>query len=225
MSEIKISLSWFKDSKGYRINDYGKYGTTIIGNGGRLVPTRPLENDSVFLAFEKVTSQSKLLEFVHHYGLLEHPSYDKKSGSVAFDAKTFALIESRPTIRGEDVDDHLKTAQLFRDMLTWVSQKGRASDSLSMWIQERILGEKLGELSLEFVSGPGFQMCLKVDSLINGMLMQLARKVSGPTKFRVCEHCTAIFEGRRAGAKFCSERHKVEFFSQKRSKKSRAVSN
>jgi hypothetical protein len=221
MNALKIGLDWSKDSKGYRLIDYGRYGITVVGNGGKLVPTRPLENDMVFVAFANVDSQPKLLEFVHHYGLLEQPSYDGAYGAV-FDATTLALIESRPVIYGEYVEEHLNTARMFRDMLMWIGRKGRASDSLSEWITDQILDKKLGEISIELVSGRGFQMVLRIDSLINGMLLQLVQKISGGSKFHFCEFCALPFEvgpgtGRRAKATFCKEEHKIKFHSRKRS--------
>jgi hypothetical protein len=92
---LRINLDWQIDSAGYRTNENGK-STTIIGNGGKLVPTRPLhQNNMVFLAFAKVTSELELLKFVHHYGLLEKPSYDVRSGKVAIDPGTFAPIATR----------------------------------------------------------------------------------------------------------------------------------
>jgi hypothetical protein len=221
---LEINLDWQKDSAGYRINDYGKYGITVIGKGGTLVPTRPLhKNDMVFVAFAKVKSQRELLEFVHHYGLLERPSYDKTSGKVSVDARTFAPIESRPVIYGEDVNNHLKTAQYFRDLLMWTRRRGRASDALAQWIEEQMLGETLGDMRLEFGPRAGFQMCLTADSLINGMLLQLAQKVSGQAGFESCKFCGMPFEvgpgsDRRADSTFCSDPHRIQFNSRIRSK-------
>ena len=221
MNTLEVQLDWYKDSKGYRVNDYGKYGKTIVGNGGRLVPIRPLQNDMVFMAFEKVSSELELLEFVKHYGLLENPSY--KYGRESLDAKTLPPIESRPIIFGEKVDDHLETAQMFRDLITLTRRKGRASETLSGWVEQRMLDEKLGEIGLEFVSGRGFQMVLKADSLMNGMLLQLAQKISGQSKFQSCEFCGVTFEvgpgtKRRADATFCKPEHKILFHSRKRSR-------
>jgi hypothetical protein len=224
---LEISLAWQKDSAGYRINDYGKYGSTVVGKGGALVATRPLhKNDMVFLAFSKIKSQPDLLEFVHHYGLLEQPSYDETFGRTFVDAKTLTPIKSRPVIYGEYVNDHLETARFFRDLLAWTGRKGRAPDTLAEWIEERMLGEKLGDLNLEFVTRRGFQMSLEADSLIDGMLLQLAQKVSGQAGFNFCQLCGMPFEvgagsDRRADSKFCTDPHRIQFNSQNRSKSGR----
>lgn len=223
MSALTIDLDWYKDSGGYRVVDHGAYGKSIIGEGGKLVPICPLQNDMVFIAFAKIRTELELLKFVQHYGLLKQPRYDERYGQISVDAITFAPIKSRPVICGEDVGDLLKTAEMFRDLMALTSRGGRASEKLSEWIADQMLGEKLGDLSLEFVSGRGFKMVLKADSLINGMLLQLAQKISGQSKFQICEFCGAPFEvgpeaGRRAGATFCTKEHKVKFHSRKRSK-------
>ena len=61
MSTLNIELNWSRDFKGYRLRDYGKYGLTIINNGGDLIPTKPFErNEMVFNAFAKVASPDAL---------------------------------------------------------------------------------------------------------------------------------------------------------------------
>ena len=178
----------------------------------------------VFKAFATVESQDQLLEFVHHYGLLEKPSYGETDGTVVIDARTLTPIESRPVMFGEKIEDHLNTAQMFRDTLAFATRRGRASDSLSEWIADRILGETLGNLRFDFVSTRGFRMYFEAETLLNGMLLQLAQRVSGQTNFRACNLCGVPFEvgpgtGRRGDATFCSREHKVQFHSGQRTKK------
>ena len=225
MNALKISLDWFKDSKGYKINGSGK-SRTIVGRGGKLKKTWPLRNDLLFFAFANVKTDFDLEHFVGHYGLLEQPSYDDDFGMTVFDPNSLRRIESRAVLYGEYVDDHLETARMFHDLLALTVDKGRASVALSEWIERRLLGEQLGGLGLDFVSGAGCKVQLKADSLINGMLMQLAQKVSGQPNFRLCSLCNAFFEvgpktGRRADATFCSPEHKIQFHSRKRSIRSK----
>jgi hypothetical protein len=68
-------------------------------------------------------------------------------------------------------------------------------------------------------------MVLTANSLMDGLWLQLAQKVSGEAKFRTCElpSCRQIFEvgsnsSRRADARFCSDAHRIEFNSRKRTK-------
>jgi hypothetical protein len=71
MNALKIVFDWIKDSKGDVVSD-GKWG-------GRLVPTEPLRNDMAILAFSNVKSKHGLLDFVHHYGLLNGQTTTKRS--------------------------------------------------------------------------------------------------------------------------------------------------
>ncbi|WP_338821405.1 hypothetical protein WDM22_21625 [Bradyrhizobium septentrionale] len=177
MGRLEINLTWFRDSKGYKIVG-SEESRKIVGRGGTLIATQPLRNDALFLAFAKVKTDIDLRQFVKHYGLLEKPSYDE-SYATAFDVKTLRPIPSRSVIRGEDVEDHLKAARMFHELLALTSGSGRrmASRCLSNWIQERMLDERLGSLGLNFASGAGLKMQLVADSLMNGMLIQLVPRI------------------------------------------------
>jgi hypothetical protein len=239
MYPLKLHLNWFKDSAGYRFNEYGKYGTYLIGNGGKLVPSFPLENDKALSAFASVSSVSSLLQFVEEYGLLKVPVYGVEvdrggyTGPIAFGAETFGFsegrlikIENRPILEGEDVDPHLEAAKLFREILAQ-SGKGwrRTPPSLAHSIAEALDEEPLGEISLAGDREHGFRMVLTANSLMDGLWLQLGQKVAGQATFRTCEllSCRQVFEvgsssGRRLDAKFCSDTHRIEFNSRKRTK-------
>lgn len=223
MSALKVGLNWCRDSHGYRFVDYGTYGKSIIGVGGAPIETQPLRNDMVFLAFANIRTDLQLMEFIHHYGLLNRRTYDDHYGEVAVDPATLTSIESRPIIQGERVAGHLKTAAMFRELIALKVRGGRASKKLSDWIDGQLLDERLGDVSLEFSRGRGFQMGFRADTLLNGMLLQLAQKVSGQFDLKVCKLCNTVFEvgpgsGRRSDADFCSREHTVKFHSGQRSK-------
>jgi hypothetical protein len=239
MYPLKLHLNWFKDSAGYRLIDYGKNGTRLIGNGGKLVPSLPFEeHDGALSAFASVTSLPSLLHFVEQYGLLNEPAYGVKVdrgratkisyGAVRmrFDERGFTEIEDSPTLDGEDVDLHLETAKLFREILEQ-SGKGwrRTPPSLDHSIAEALHEEPLGEISLTGDRRHGFRMVLTANSLKDGLWLQLGQKVDGQARFRTCElpSCRQVFEvgsssGRRADARFCSDTHRIEFNSRKRTK-------
>ncbi|CAN7311591.1 hypothetical protein LJR220_001643 [Bradyrhizobium sp. LjRoot220] len=239
MYPLKLHLNWFKDSAGYRFNDYGKYGTRIIGNGGKLLPSSPLENDCALSAFASVTSVDSLMQFVEEYGLLNVPAYgvdvdlDGYTGPIALGAEIMGFaegrltkIKNRPILEGEDVDPHLETAKLFRDILGQ-SGKGwrRTPPSLARSIAEALDEEPLGEICLASDREHGFRMVLTANSLMDGLWLQLGQKVAGQALFRTCEllSCRQVFEvgsssGRRLDARFCSDAHRIEFNSRKRTK-------
>ena len=239
MYPLKLHLNWFKDSAGYRSIDYGKHGTRIIGNGGKLVPFSPFDgNDSGFSDFASVTSLPSLLHFVEQYGLLHEPAYGVEvergrtttislgSFPMGFDERGLTDIEDRPILEGEDVDPHLETAKLFHKIL---EQSGegwrRIPPFLADSIAEALAEEPLGKISLAGDRRYGFRMVLTADSLMNGLWLQLGQTVAGQARFQTCElpSCRKIFEvgsssGRRADARFCSNSHRIEFNSRKRTK-------
>ena len=70
----------------------------------------------------------------------------------------------------------------------------------------------------------GIQLRITTDTLIGGLWWQLAQKLSGETNIQRCRYCSAPFEtgpgtGRHVDAAFCSNEHKVRFFSLARSKR------
>jgi hypothetical protein len=241
MSLLSIRLDWQKDSAGYELADHGKRGFYVVGKGGDLVPFRPLEgNDVVFTAFAKVNSPATLLNFVSHYGLLEEPACERpfdtetRQGYVLggeffhFDEEAGGL-KLRPTGEaapsGERVSDHLETAALFRRVMTGGAEALRR-DPLLTAVKEAIWKTaELGELTAEVDSKQGFRLAIAVNSLLAGLWLQLAQGVLGHRSFNTCRSCGSIFEvgvtfGRRADAKFCSDAHRIEFNSHKRSKRS-----
>lgn len=240
MTALGLNLNWFKDSKGYRIVDYGKYGARVVGNGGKLIPFRPLDgNDLVFSAFANVRSPDTLLHFVGLYGLLNAPAYGVKvhtprGATTTFGSVDFTLspdnklseVKAAPTMYGERVDSHIETAMLFREILQqankgWRRIPATLADSIAAALDERALGE----ISLAGDRERGFRVVLTANSLMDGIWLQLGQKVSGQTRFRTCElpTCGELFEvgsifGRRTDARFCSDAHRIEFNSRRRTK-------
>jgi hypothetical protein len=223
MSVLEVSLDWGVDSKGYKFEDYGNE-KTIIGSGGILKKTRP-HFESAITAFEKVQSQSDLLKFVTNYGLLNEPSYEKSYGKVRVNAKSLKPIPGWRPIIGEGVVEHLETASRIREFRSWIAKGGYASKILSDWIDERLLNAKHGEIEMVLDEGR-FKLRLRANSLLDGMLLQLATRTTIGTKIRICRHCAIPFEvgsgtGRRSDAIFCSESHKIASHSLKRSNASK----
>ena len=225
MSVLNFSLDWFVDRKGYRIEGSGR-SRTIVANGGALLRVNPLGNERLFAAFANVASKpdpdAELLEFIHNNGLLETRGDEIDFGKTALDPKTMRLVPGRPIIFGENVEDHLRTAALFADLMSLIAKKGRASAELSDFIQDKLLDQKLGSISWGFI--PEFTMKLMATTLLNGMLMQLAQAVSAQPALRVCKFCKKPFAlgpktERRAHALFCSPNHKMQYHSRERSRK------
>jgi hypothetical protein len=81
-----------------------------------------------------------------------------------------------------------------------------------------------GEVHLEADPGIGLRIKIEPNSLINGLWIQLSRKLAGSTAMRTCRQCNALFEvgpgtSKRSDATFCCGEHSVLFHSLKRSKR------
>jgi hypothetical protein len=71
------------------------------------------------------------------------------------------------------------------------------------------------------------RLSYKVGSLYEALWLQLGQKISSGHDLRRCAFCGEWFEAgagtaRRADAKFCSDEHRINFNSQKRSNTSKA---
>jgi hypothetical protein len=232
MPTLPIHLEWFKDAEGYRRIDGGGF---IVNCGGELIRTRPLESkDRLFMVFSNLTNADKLLEFVKQNGLLYQPSYTGPAWAhvtgamkCLFHADVEANLGRRDrssSSRGESVADLLSTAALFKKVMLQ-STKGwkRVPQSLDFELSSRFREKSLGEMGLYGDRGRGFRHTFTTNSLMNGLWLQLAGDVSGGAVFRECAKCGGVFEtgpgtGRRADSKYCSDRHKIEFNSRKRTK-------
>jgi hypothetical protein len=240
MDALQIDLIWYTDKEGYQIENCGKDENgldvlSIVGRSGQLVETRPFDrNELVFKAFESMAkSPEGLLKFVNVYGLLDAPAYDlaiPNAGGTRthYSAETVreepdGRFQTVRSIKGENVADHLKTAKVFRDVL---QQSGPGWKNIPRRLEkelyERLFDESLGEVRLTGDRKRGFRLVLTANSLMHGMWLQLARKIAGGAGFRICELCGGPFEvgpntGRRADSKFCSDKHRRESNSRKRS--------
>lgn len=163
------------------------------------------------------------MNFVNHYGFLDDYEGSKGASSIRFADGVFTENSDYPVMPGKDVDEHLKSASLFREFLSWTSQRGKASRALSEWIHDQLLGASLATTSFDFDPRIGFQIVLTANSLMNGLLLQLATAERGRVKYITCRNCGRLFEagpqtGRRADAAFCCDEHRIVYHSRARTK-------
>jgi hypothetical protein len=79
----------------------------------------------------------------------------------------------------------------------------------------------IGDVDVIADGTTGIRVRFNTDCLITALLWQLARTLSGNTRYRECRHCGDLFElgpgaKRRADATFCCNEHSVRFHSAKR---------
>jgi hypothetical protein len=90
-------------------------------------------------------------------------------------------------------------------------------------------GLPLGEMGVTLFVDPsnaasGLNIKLKIRDLRTAMWMQLGQSLSQGSKLRQCAFCQSLFvagpkTGRRADAQFCSDQHRIDFHSKRRTSK------
>jgi hypothetical protein len=218
-NELEVDLLWHKDSKGYALEDHGKYGLWIARRGGELVPIYPLRGGFAFKAFSNVSTPKDLVEFMNGYGFLKNvnslgPSFFR------FESGKFYAIKGAPEPSGEDVRGHLESAGFFREIIG-AKPRRALSRGAGAWV-ENLGSDGIGEIQMLFDKHGSLQPVLKPTSLMCGLFWQLINSIRAGAQYRSCQYCGVIFQvgvgsGRRADAKFCSDEHKIEFHSRKRS--------
>ena len=216
---LGVDLLWYRDAKGYALEDHGSYGSWIVRRGGDLVPVYPLRGGFAFKAFANVSIDNDLVEFMKCYGFLDRvdpygPSFFReKSGK-------YCRVKGAPEPCGENVQRHLQSATFFREILQ-VRPRRHLSREVADWIED--LGvDGIGDVQMHFDERGILRPVLKPTSLMSGLFWQLFNSVRGGAQYRPCDHCGIIFRmgagsDRRTGAKFCSDEHKVLFHSRRRS--------
>lgn len=232
MRQPIVSLEWQHDPLGYRLidavspapppqpvhpvfppdfaetrlrPDYSR-PQRIVRRGGQLVPHRPLSQfGSLFKIFANtaVDAQS-LLDFVEKFGPLTSAGF-----------KTNA---------GDPVPQILEHASAMREFLA-NSSGDRIRRVERIAIQQG--GVTLTGMTVKFSLDMETRfpsLWISPRSLLDALWLQLWQALSGSVAMQKCLHCSQWFEtgpgtGRRAGAKFCSDKHKIIFHSMQRSKR------
>ena len=56
---IPVLLNWQRDADGYHLEEMGRYGKSLLRNGGPLIPSLPLaDNDLLYAEFAGVKTQT-----------------------------------------------------------------------------------------------------------------------------------------------------------------------
>ena len=194
----------WRDPEGYRISDGRPAEPRRIVRKGkgdtRWVPLNPLaKTRDLFLIFARTADTAEgLLSFIQTYGPLTY--YGNSQGELADDLIIRArgmrgLVDSisshaqRPALEDGDV----APGATFNAVVVW--------DSITK----------------------NYRWELRPSTLLDGLYLQLGEALTRGAQIGKCAHCGNWFEagagaGRRAGAKFCSDDHKIAYHSLKRSR-------
>jgi hypothetical protein len=179
----------------------------IARRGGKLVTYRPLgkiELNRLFHVFAATArSETGLLDFVTRFGPLT------KLGHY-----------QGPLKAGEDVRVGLFWAGFMDDLL-----RCKPAERIKYFRKQgqdgmQCTSAKISVTVNETTGQP--QLQLKVDTLLDALLLQFGEALSTGHNLRRCDYCGQWFEvgagtTRRADAKFCSDEHRIAFNSRRRS--------
>lgn len=227
MPKFAIELDWKIDDRGYSARDHGKWGHSIVRNGGILKSVRPFASiDSHYRQFAAVRTRDDLLKFVNTHGLLDDadPGGSDVVRTTTDDLGRVKSLVSMKYVEGERVEHHLVRAALFGKALA-AKQSGRhVSRSVGQAIFNDMGDSPLGAICLAPNIPGGLKFIFRAESLMAGLWIQLAQSLLGESIILSCDFCGDFFaagvgSGRRADAKFCTKEHQIQFNSRKRAKK------
>jgi hypothetical protein len=206
MPELLFDFTWYKDAKGYELVPAKPLrlrpgqsildvpisefdSARIVGKGGPLQPYRPL--DKFPNLFRYFTSMPR-----------------SETGVLEFVEK-FGLLTYKG-LRGKG------------DVVPAIIDQ---AESMSEVLIGRVVAIRLNKLNASIVTDRD-EMRLKISPacLLDAVWLQLAQaKGHGAGSFRQCQQCAVLFTvgagyDRRADAKFCSDKCRIEFNSLKRSR-------
>jgi hypothetical protein len=227
MAGLLIDFEWFRCPQGYRLEkeeiSEGRWTpeTIMVGSPER-APYRPLDTPGggdIYLIFANLRSREGLLQFVQRFGPL-----------------TEYIADSVP--------DLLRTASLFRDLMSLRKEPKRQAAIFNAGLRERYkddayeprtfedfleardLRQRAGTTYLVADPKRGVRLLISPQTLMSALWWQLGRSLSGDISFGECRHCGHLFEtgpgtGKHVDAEFCCDQHKVRYFSLARSKRNR----
>ena len=161
----------------------------IVGKGGKIIRRRLDDYPQLFSDFAGIKTQEELLAFVAEHGPLTHGFIGGGKGDVV------------PAL--------LHQAKMMR-----TSFKDRA----------RKLPIAIPVANVKASLGPDNSIEYSPATLLDALWLQFAQTLSEGAEMRVCRHCRKPFpvggkSGKRLVAEFCSDEHRVQFNSLKRSRK------
>jgi hypothetical protein len=188
---MMIEFTWHRDEKGYDLlPETRRSPARIVGKGGSLKAYRPLDVPTLFRRFAEIQKTPVgALGFIEKFGPL---SLDGVAGG-----------------KGEKLSTVIEWARVMESRLQKV--KGRQDDLPRNSLEAHLVTDRDGA-RLEF----------RPSTLIDALWLQLGQELSGGSRINRCINCLQFFRAgpgtaRRADATFCSDEHRIEFNSLKRS--------
>jgi hypothetical protein len=153
------------------------------------------------LQFSKVEDAATALGFVNKFGPLTHAGFEEKEG--------------------DNVEDIVSLAKRARCLLE-LHARGR-TDQLAEELRSPL---HMGSISVQLGTDPLTKkprLSFVPRDFENAIWLELAQNLSGASELRKCLRCNDLFRvgpgtGRTLKASFCSDRHRIEYHSLRRTK-------
>jgi len=226
MADFLLEMEWRVCVDGYRIAPAPKTSDgpeILVSNCNTYRVYKPFQKyDMLYSAFARLKTRDDLLKFINRFGALRSSTRNLNTEALLRDAKAFREL----LVAKEKSNKQVCSTFRRQTALEWATWLRTSHPSTPIDLDRLVAADmdrSIGTVSL--VSDPQERVRLKIEpySLIDGLWVQLARKLSGQTIIRTCRYCGSIFEAGhgsriRSDATFCSSKHSVRYHSLKRSR-------
>jgi hypothetical protein len=208
---LLIDFAWRRDQLGYELRPVARraFGGTvtrreprIVRRGGELEWIRPFDmNRHAVIRFANLADRgdADVVAFISEFGPLTEHGNDPNGVSITDVRAAAAQMKAELQLAGD-----------IRRSLTDPNREWR--------------GTEFAKVSVRVVHSPqdgGLRIALAPANLFEGLRLQIAMMIAEQRGARACEQCGTWFDvggdGKRADARFCSDRCRVTFHNLQRS--------
>lgn len=221
IDQAVIDFTWAADTKGFHIPgniDLNAYDLIpldqrVVRNGGPLQKYQPEKIERLFDEFLLVRTPADLLQFVSCRGPLTRDGFYLEASDDHFRELDERFSSSN---EGEELHLGLERAGRFRDVLKEKQRPSRVARSFEAFQLERYQVQIFPDVKR------GIQFKFFPENLLDYLTLRLAHAVLALPAYSSCLCCGDFFAKgvgtkRRGDAQFCSDQHRIDYNSQKRS--------
>jgi hypothetical protein len=222
IDQALVDFTWATDTKGFHIpgnvdlteRDEVPAGERIIRNGGPLQKYQPERIERLFRDFLLVRTPADLLQFVNRRGPLTREGFYCEASDEDFGEPNEMYL--REDGEGEPLDLGLEYSGWFRDVLMEKHKPSRVARSFEAFRLEKYQVVIVPDVKR------GFRFKFFPKNLLDYLTLRLAHAVLALPAYSSCLWCGEFFAKgvgtkRRGDAQFCSDQHRIDYNSQKRS--------
>jgi hypothetical protein len=218
-----IELLWAFDVLGFHVTDGVSLNDStlfhesgrVIRNGGLLQQYEPAKIPGLLDRFLDVRTPADILRFLQFYGPLTREGFSVEGGDSFPDVDGGLSFYSH---EGEALDIGIDRAGWFRDLLSAKPRPAKVARILEQF--------KLEPYTVQIIPDQksGMRMKFRPDDLLGFLTLSVLHRMRGSNLYSACLECGEFFAkgiktGRRSDAQFCSDQHRVNFNSSKRSRR------